>query len=136
MNPKEERTWSTFIHLGGLIGMWIIPTVGNIIGALVLWLIKRNDSHVVDDQGKEAVNFQITYSLAVIAAKIVENILYGIWSVATFWSRPWWNFSFTWGWGSLVQILWVLNVIFSIVAAVRANEGKVYRYPLSLRLVK
>jgi uncharacterized Tic20 family protein len=136
MNQKEERSWGTFVHLGGLIGMAILPTVGNIIGVLVLWLIKRNESRFVDDQGKEAINFQITLSIAAVIINLINNISTGFWSLTNFWRHTRGDFYFSWGWTDLMGIIWLLNIIFSIIAAVKANNGITYRYPLSLRLVK
>lgn len=136
MNQKEERSWGTFVHLGGLIGMMILTTVGNIIGVLVLWLIKRNESVFVDNQGKEAINFQITLSIAAVIINLINNIATGFWSLTNFWWHTRGDFHFFWGWTNLMGIVWLLNIIFSIIAAVKANNGITYRYPLSIRLVK
>lgn len=136
MNQKDERTWGLLVHLGGIIGMAILPTVGNIIGVLVLWLIKRNESKFVDNQGKEAINFQITLSLAAVAVNLVNNIATGFWSLTNFWRHARGDFYNVWGWTSLLGVIWLLNVIFSIIAAVKANNGESYKYPLSLRIVK
>ncbi len=136
MNQKDERTWGLLVHLGGIIGMAILPTVGNIIGVLVLWLIKRNESKFVDNQGKEAINFQITLSLAAVAVNLVNNVITGFWSLTNFWGFARGNFYHAWGWTSLIGVIWLVNVIFSIIAAVKANNGESYKYPISLRLVK
>ena len=71
---KDDRTWGFLVHLGGVIGQAIFSPVGNIIGALVLWLSKRNDSKFVDIEGKEAVNFQITISLLTVALNIINGM--------------------------------------------------------------
>lgn len=135
MNQKDERNWGTFIHLGGILGTIVLSSVGNIILVLVLWLIKRNESKFVDDQGKEALNFQITISIASAAVTLIGNILNGFWSLGNFF-MGFGMFHGGWSWYKLNTILWVINVIFSIIAAVKANEGVGYKYPLSLRLVK
>ncbi|MGO4293420.1 DUF4870 domain-containing protein [Chitinophaga sp. RAB17] len=136
MNQKDEHTWGTLVHLGGIIGMAVIPTVGNIIGVLVLWLIKRSESAFVDDQGKEAINFQITLSIAAVAVNLINNISNGFWSLTNFWHYTRGEAFFTWGWTELLGVIWLINIIFSIIAAVKANKGESYKYPLSLRLVK
>ncbi|MBO9730948.1 MAG: DUF4870 domain-containing protein [Chitinophaga sp.] len=136
MNQKDEYTWGTLVHLGGLIGTAISPTVGNIIGVLILWLIKRNESTFVDNQGKEAINFQITLSIAAVLVKLVDNITSGLWVMANFWRRTHWDFDTVWTWSGLLGVIWVVNIIFSVVAAVKANKGESYKYPLSLHLVK
>lgn len=135
MNQKDEYTWGTFVHLGGIIGMFFIPTVGNIIGVLVLWLIKRNESAFVDEQGKEAINFQITLSIAAVAVNVINSIINGFWSMTSFWRYSRGDF-FSWGFGDLLWVIWVINLVFSIIAAVKANKGESYKYPLSLRIVK
>ena len=57
VDEKQERTWALFCHIGALAG-FIFP-FGNIIAPLVIWLIKKEEYPLVDDQGKESVNFQI-----------------------------------------------------------------------------
>lgn len=135
MNQKDERTWGTLVHLGGIIGMSVNPTVGNIICVLILWLIKRNESTFVDDQGKEAINFQITVSIASVLVSVIISITSGFWSLTGFWNRGW-NFGAVVGWAWLGGLVWLLNLIFSIIAAVKASSGEAYKYPLSLRIVK
>jgi len=58
---KDDRTWAMLCHLSGLAG-YVVP-FGNIFGPLIIWLIKRDQSWFVDDQGKEALNFQISWAI-------------------------------------------------------------------------
>ncbi len=102
-----------FTHLSALAGI-VIP-FGNIIGPLVMWLIGKDTQPFVDDQGKEALNFNITVTLASIVCFILMFIIIGYF---------------------LGAILFVAWFIFVIIAAVKANEGIAYRYPLTLRLIK
>ncbi|SEW40286.1 hypothetical protein SAMN05428988_5270 [Chitinophaga sp. YR573] len=137
MQQKEERTWGTLVHLGGIIGSLIWPSVGNILGALIIWLVKRNEYTFVDDQGKEALNFQITLGIANAVLGIISAISLGFWSFSTmFFHRGDFDFAditiFSGGHG----LLFLLNLIFSIIGAVTANKGEAYRYPLSWRIVK
>jgi uncharacterized Tic20 family protein len=85
------------------------------IGPLILWLIKKDEDKFVDNQGKEALNFQITIILAMIASAILTVVVIGV---------------FLW----FATI--VCNLIFCILACVAASKGEEYRYPVSLRLVK
>ncbi|ASZ13192.1 DUF4870 domain-containing protein [Chitinophaga pendula] len=140
MNQKDERTWGALVHLGGLIGMIFLSYVGNVIGALVMWLIRRNDSSFIDSQGKEALNFQITLSFLNVAIGILFGLSSGLWSLTHFlngdtnWFFPGFHF---WGLRSSAHgIVWVLNVIFSIIAAIKGSNGIPYRYPICLRIVK
>ncbi|MEM9620099.1 MAG: DUF4870 domain-containing protein [Pseudomonadota bacterium] len=98
-------------HLSALVG-FIIP-FGNIIGPLVVWQIKK-DMPFVEEQGKEALNFQITVSLAAIVCFILMFILIG---------------------ALLLPILGIAAIVFTIIAAIKANGGEHYEYPLTLRLV-
>ncbi|MEM9056368.1 MAG: DUF4870 domain-containing protein [Pseudomonadota bacterium] len=109
---KDERTWGMLSHLSALAG-FIIP-FGSVIGPLVVWLMKREEMPFVADQGKEALNFQITMLLASLAALVLVLILVGI---------------------LLLFALMIFNLVITIVAAVRANDGVRYRYPFALRLV-
>lgn len=137
MQAREERTWGVLTHLAGIIGLFIISSVGNIIATLVIWLIKRDESSFLNHQGKEALNFQITVSLVTLALHIIYAVTWGMWSFGQMFWHPgfgdWRHFSWNAGGTGLV---WLLNVIFSIIAATRANNGIAYTYPLSLRLVK
>lgn len=139
MEQKDEKTWGALVHMGGLIGMAIFSYIGNIIGALVMWLIKRNDSAFIDNQGKEALNFQITLSFINLAIGLLYGIRHGIWSIRRIWRddfafSDWDVFTFTSV--SAYGVVWVLNIVFSIIAAVRASNGIAYRYPFSWRIVK
>lgn len=110
---KDARTFAMLCHLLALTG-FIIP-FGSIVGPLVLWLVKRDQHPFVDDQGKEAVNFNISMTIYVIVAAILTVIVIGVpilIGLAIFW------------------------FVILIVAAIQANTGVAYRYPLNLRLIK
>jgi uncharacterized Tic20 family protein len=108
----EERQWAMFAHLSALVGV-IIP-LGSIIGPLVVWLIKKDTMPFVNDQGKEALNFNITVAIAAIVGWILCFILIGFLVLA------------------VLAIGWL---VFVIIATIKANEGTTYRYPFTLRLV-
>ncbi|WP_147651585.1 DUF4870 domain-containing protein [Vulcaniibacterium gelatinicum] len=108
----EERQWAMFAHLAALAGL-VIP-FGNIIGPLVVWLIKRETMPFVADQGKEALNFQITVAIAAIVSMILIVVVIGF---------------------VLLFVIGVAALILTIIAAVKANEGVAYRYPFALRLI-
>ena len=100
-------------HLSALSG-FIIP-FGSLIGPLVVWQIKKNQYPIVDDQGKEALNFQITITLAAIVSAILIVVLVGI---------------------ALLIAVAIASLVFTIIAAIKANNGGTYRYPFCLRLIK
>ncbi|MCB1555463.1 MAG: DUF4870 domain-containing protein [Xanthomonadales bacterium] len=108
----EERQWALFAHLSALSG-FLIP-FGNILGPLVIWLIKKDQLAFVNDQGKEALNFQITVMIAVLVSAGLTVILIGF---------------------LLLPIVGIGALVLTIMAAVKANGGERYRYPFTLRLV-
>lgn len=110
---KEERTWALLCHIIALAA-FVFP-LGNIVGPLVLWLVKKDQLPLVDDQGKESLNFQISVTIYAVAAGLLSLVLIGIpVLIALF-------------------IFWFVEVV---LATIRANEGERFRYPLNLRLIK
>lgn len=103
---KEECTWALFAHLSGII-FWFV-------GPLVIWLIQKDKMPFVADQGKEALNWQLTLLIGWVAAGVLSFIAIGF---------------------ILYPALGILNLIFSIMGAMKANEGVPYRYPFSIKLV-
>lgn len=112
LTEQQERTWGMVAHLAALAG-FIIP-FGNIIGPLVIWLMKKDESEFVDDQGKESLNFQISVSIYCLVSALLIIILIGI---------------------ILLIAIGILMLVLVIVAAVKANSGEKFRYPLTIRLV-
>ncbi len=108
----ESRQWGMFAHLSALIG-FVIP-FGNILGPLIIWQMKKNEMPFVDDQGKEALNFQITVFIAMVVCIILTFVLIGL---------------------LLIPIVALAWLVFSIIAGLKANEGVAYRYPVTLRLI-
>jgi len=113
MEQKEERNWGMFCHLAALAG-FIVP-FGNVIGPLIIWLIKKDESAFVDDQGKESLNFQISFTIYALVAALLIIVVIGI---------------------VLLIALGVLMLILVIVAAIKASNGEHYRYPMSIRFIK
>jgi hypothetical protein len=109
----EARQWAMFAHLAALAG-FVFP-FGNVVGPLIVWLIKKDTLPFVDEQGKEALNFNITVAIAAVICTLLIFVLIG---------------------GLLLIALAVLWLVFLIVAAVQANSGVAYRYPFTLRLIK
>jgi hypothetical protein len=109
---KDERTWAMLCHPSTLAG-FVIP-FGNIAGPLVIWMIKKDEFPFVDDQGKEALNFQISMTIYVIASIILIFLLVGI---------------------PLLIALGLFDLIVTVIAAINANDGVKYRYPLCIRFV-
>ncbi len=110
---KEERTWGLFAHFSAFAGFFI--PFGNILGPLVVWLIKKDESAFVNDQGKEALNFQISITIYLAISAFLIVLLIGI---------------------PLLVLLFFLDLILVIVAGIKANDGIRYRYPMNMRIVR
>ena len=107
-------------HLSALAGL-IVP-FGNILGPLLIWLIKKNEIPSTDAHGKASLNFQITVMIAVFVGAIVAVILSFI--CVGFLLIP------------IVVLIGLAGLVFAIIAGVKANNGEEYKYPFSLNLIK
>ncbi|MEN5205831.1 DUF4870 domain-containing protein [Stenotrophomonas sp. TWI700] len=107
--PADQRTMALVAHLLGIF-TWFI-------GPLIIWMINKDDSSkgFVIDQAKEALNFQITITIAMLICIVLMIVIIG---------------------GLLAPLVGLLNLVFCIIAAVKANNGEYYRYPFTLRLIK
>lgn len=123
--PAEERTWAMMAHLSALLGGLLTASFGRgwgcFIGPLIIWLIKKDTMPFVDDQAKEALNFNITVAIASLVLLVLSIVTFGIGLIIAI---PMWI---------VIGIGWL---VLTIVAAVKANEGVRYRYPFALRLIK
>jgi uncharacterized Tic20 family protein len=124
-NPgPDERQWAMFAHLSALAGALVSSWFGGFgvfVGPLVIWLLKKDTMPFVDDQGKEALNFNITMAVILFGLFLMTVFTLGIGIIVT---------------GPLFALVGLVWLAFTIVAAIRANEGRRYRYPLTVRLIK
>lgn len=110
----SNRNWAALCHLSALLGVFFhFP--GHLLGPLIIWLAKRDDSPELDAHGKEAVNFQISMLIYNIVAAVFCLVLIGFFFLA---------------------VLWVLNAVLVIIAAIQASDGKFYRYPMTIRFIQ
>jgi uncharacterized Tic20 family protein len=109
---SDERNWAMFCHLAALAG-FIIP-FGNIIGPLIVWLMKREEYPLVNDQGKESLNFQISILIYIAISVVLALLLIGF---------------------LLLVAIGVFSLVMIILAAMKANEGVSFRYPLCIRFI-
>jgi uncharacterized Tic20 family protein len=116
---SEERTWALVAHLSALTGLF--TGFGAILGPLVVWLIKKDSMPYAAAEAKEALNFNISWFLWTLilsgAAVVLTFILVGL---------------LLWPFVILLGIAWL---ILCIVAGVQANDGRGYRYPLTVRFI-
>ncbi len=110
---KDERLWATIAHLSAFA--FYFSGIGHLLGPLIIWLAKRDGNPFVDDQAKEALNFQISVTLYACVAFVLVFVLIGI---------------------PLLFALSIFQIICIILAAIKANDGVAFRYPLNLRLIK
>lgn len=111
--PKEARTWGMLCHLSALAG-YIIP-FGNVIGPLVFWLLKKEEFPFVEEQGKEALNFQITMAICGIVATVLIAVVIGL---------------------LLLPAVAIFNLVMIIMGSIKANKGESFRYPISIKFIK
>ncbi|HKJ45597.1 MAG TPA: DUF4870 domain-containing protein [Balneolales bacterium] len=108
-----ERQWAMLCHLGALSG-FIIP-FGNIIVPAAIWVLKRDESALIDEQGKESLNFQISLMIYYIIAGILVIVIVGI---------------------ILLILLVIFQVVYIIKASIKVDEGESFRYPYTIRFFK
>jgi uncharacterized protein len=115
LTTAEDNQWASFAHLGGILG--ILPS-------LIIWLIFKDRGTFTNQEGKEALNFQITVLIGYVAVNILGFII----ALVTF------------GIGGLFTLLafliWAASLVFSILGFVKAKDGVAYRYPFAIRLIK
>lgn len=120
----EQRQWAMFAHLSALVGGLLTSVVGGwgtFAGPLIVWLIKKDTMPFVDDQGKEALNFNITVAIIALLMALMTVMTLGIGIIFT---------------GPILVIVGIAWLVLTIIAAIKANEGVAYRYPFALRLIK
>jgi uncharacterized Tic20 family protein len=109
---QEARNWAMFTHLSTFAGH-LFP-FANIFVPLILWSLKKDQMPFVNDQGKEVMNFQITMTIALAVAALSIFVLVGF---------------------VLLPVVWLFDVVVTIIGAIKANEGVAYRYPCCIRFV-
>jgi uncharacterized Tic20 family protein len=113
---KDARMWAMFCHLGGLAGLIpVTPIFGSIIAPLIIWQIKKDEFGFVDEQGKEAVNFQISILIYALVAGLLCLLCVGF---------------------VLLAAVYVFDLVFILIAAIKSNNGEHFRYPLTIRFFK
>lgn len=111
---KKARQWAMFCHIAGLAWMvwWLMPVIGGVIGTLIVWQVKKDDDPFIDQHGRRAFNFQLSMLIYCLALCITV--------IGVF----------------LAPVVGILDVVFTIIAAIRASDGKDYQYPLTIPFIK
>ena len=132
-HPKPpDPTYGMLCHLLALCALVGVP-MGNILGPLVMWLIKKEEDPFADKCGKESLNFQITATLAgaalgVLALAVMVLAMIPVIGLISFLFFPLIAVAFL--------ALIALVTVFTVIASIKASEGKHYVYPYAMRLIK
>jgi uncharacterized protein len=113
-SSSEEKTWAMLANLAGFLGI-AFPVIGSILGPFIVWQLKGKDYPLVEDQGKEALNFQISMLIYFVISGVLVILLIGL---------------------ILLPLLVIFEFVVMLIAAYRANQGERYRYPLNIRFIK
>lgn len=108
--PPPDKDAKTMAMLSHLLGILL-----GFLGPLIIWLLKKDSSPFVDDQGKESLNFQLMLLIGYVIAGATTCLVIGF---------------------ILLPIIWLLALIFGIMGTIKANEGVAYRYPFNIRFIK
>lgn len=114
MDPKKERTWATFCHITALIAFLGIP-FGNILGPFIVWILKKNEMPLVDEEGKESLNFQISMSIYILIAGLLCLVFVGF---------------------LLLFPLIIADLVLVIIASIKISNNETFKYPFTIRLIK
>jgi uncharacterized Tic20 family protein len=111
VSPSDERTWGTLAHLAPFVGAFVgLP----FLGPLVVFLIYKDRSAFVRANALESLNFQLTLLIGYIISAVLMIVLVGFFTAA---------------------IIGIASIVLQILAAVAANRGEEYHYPLTIRFV-
>lgn len=115
LTAENDKLWASLSHFGGILGP---------IPVLIIWLVLKDRGPRTNVEGKEALNWQITFTIGYVVLWIVVGII----------SIPLWFIS------PILALLplawWILNVVFSILGGVKVQGGGSYRYPFNVRFIK
>jgi uncharacterized Tic20 family protein len=108
----DAKNWAMGCHLSALLGL--VCPLGNLIGPLVIWLLKKNESPLIDREGKESLNFQISMTIYFCISALLIVVLIGL---------------------PMMIVVGLLDIILTIVGAIKTSNGEDYRYPLTIRFL-
>ncbi len=112
-SAQDEKTVAMLCHLTALAG--IVVPFGNLIGPLIVWLMKRDTSPLADSTGKESLNFQISMTIYLLCSFLLVFIVIGI---------------------PLMMVLGIIDIALTIVAAIKTANGEAYAYPFTIRFLR
>ncbi|WP_210481060.1 DUF4870 domain-containing protein [Naasia sp. SYSU D00948] len=107
LSPQDQRLWATLTHIGGILFGFIVP--------LITYLVLKDRGAFVAEHTKTALNFQLTMLIATIIGGVLTLLLIGF---------------------LILLAVWVVIIVFSIIAAMKANSGELYQYPLTIKFIR
>ena len=107
LSPQDQRLWATLTHVGGILFGFIVP--------LITYLVFKDRGAFVAEHTKTALNFQLTMLIANIVGGLLTLILIGF---------------------LVLLAVWIVVIVFSIIAAMKANSGELYQYPLTIKFIR
>jgi uncharacterized protein len=116
-----DRQWAIGLHLSALLG-FAGPHLLNVVGPLIIWLMKKRESAYLDSVGKRVLNFQISYSIYGFAAATLVGLLW--WLVVGLFFAPVY---------AVIAVAWL---IFTIIGAVKESNGETYEYPFVIKFFR
>lgn len=116
MDKSTEKVLAMVLHLSGFLN-GVFP----IVVPLLIWILKKDESQFINEHGKSALNFQLTILIIGVAALLFTLFTFGL---GAFFLIP------------LGIILAIFYVIFIVIATINASGGHLYKYPISLNLIK
>ena len=148
MLTENQKNIATFIHLSTFC-RFLIP-LGNFIGPIVLWSINKDKSSFIDKHGKQAINFQISILLYVliIGALTIPFFVFNLFDALNFvdihpfdgfhinLDKPSPLFYLTGALGGLAVVGFLLELVFIIKASLKARDGELYKYPITINFLK
>lgn len=120
LTPAEDKQWAMWSHFGGIL--WLLPS-------LIIFLVFKDRGTLTKQESKEALNWQITFLIFYIGWTIIGAILTAILIFSGMWG-------ITWIFGLIGWLIYLANVLFSILGGVKVNGGGSYRYPVNFRFIK
>lgn len=120
LTAAEDKQWAMWSHFGGIL--WILPS-------LIIFLVFKDRGTLTKQESKEALNWQITFLIVYIAWSIIAAILTSVFIVSGLWNVIWILTLIGW-------LIYLANVLFSVMGGVKVNGGGSYRYPVNFRFIK
>lgn len=146
MRKNNDNTNAFLIHICGF-GGYLYP-FGSILTPLIAWQALKNRSTFLDEQGKEAVNFNINFALY----KLILSMFFVPFALSTFFRNinnnsdfEWFEFNFDLdsesvfgflSFGSVTGLMMIIRIVLIIMASLKVKEGENYKYPLTIKFIK